>query len=177
MKSTAAVLVLNSLFLGHVFIGCDNARQNQPVTQPTTIQAKDIEVRKTIEEIGQLLSKAVIAKDYETQLKYFSENAVIEPPFGPAVKGKKEIQRGVDQNSTDSVTFHSYNTTIEDLWVCGDKVYDKGKWGMSRTSHGSTTPIAFYGSYFVIWKIQQDGSYLIDYIIYNLDFNPYEGRR
>jgi ketosteroid isomerase-like protein len=175
MKPNVTAPLLCACLFGQILLGCKDARQRQPAEGSVTAKVKDSEVRKTIEEISTLLSKASIANDYETQLKYFTEDAVIEPPLGPAVKGKMEIRKGFGQNIKDSIIVHSHNTTIEELWVCGDKVYDRGKWGLSRTTRGSAIPAAFYGSYFTIWKIQPDGTCLIDYLIYNLDFNPFEG--
>lgn len=163
--------------LGYLLLGCENTRQDRTTQESVAAQVKDGEVRKAIEDINTLLSKAVIANEYETQLKYFTEDAVIEPPLGPALKGKMDIRKGFGENVKDSIIVRSHDTTIEELWVCGDKVYETGKWGMSRTSRGSAMPAAFYGSYFTIWKIQNDGSYLIEYLIYNLDFNPFEGHK
>jgi hypothetical protein len=132
MKSDILLLKVSWFFLTQIFIGCDNAKQDQPAKQFVDISARNIEVKKKIEEINQSLSKAVIANDYETQLKYFSEDAVIEPPPGPTVKGKSEIRKGFEKNRLENVTFHSHSATTQDLWVCGDRVHEKGKWGWLR---------------------------------------------
>jgi len=115
--------------------------------------------------------------DYDTQLKYFSENAIIVPPLGPVLQGRSDIGEGFEKNAKDNVVVHSFNATIEDFWVCGDRVYERGKWAMAQSSKKSKTPIAFYGSYFQIWRIQQDSSLVIDYNIFTLGFNPFEGHR
>jgi hypothetical protein len=73
-----------------------------------------------------------------------------------------------------NVVVHSFNGEIEDLWVCGDRVYERGKWAMSQSTSFHKKPKAYYGSYFEIWKVQKDSTLLIDYMIYTLGFNPFE---
>jgi hypothetical protein len=94
MKANLVILLLSSFFLGQMLGGCDRSRHNEPGTQYVTISAKDNDVRKAIERTSDLMSKAVIEDDFDTQLKYFTEEAIINPPLGPEVRGKAEIRKG-----------------------------------------------------------------------------------
>jgi ketosteroid isomerase-like protein len=175
MKTDLVILLLSSFILGQMLGGCDRSRHDEPAAQSLTADAKDHDVRKAIESISDLLSKAALENDFETQLKYFTEDAIINPPLGPEAKGKAEIRKGFGKSREVGYAVHSHNTTTRDLWVCGDRVYERGKWGMSQSVAGSRIPKAYHGSYFTIWTVQKDGSYLINYIIFTLDYNPYEG--
>jgi len=176
MKSNSVILLLSSFVLGQMLGGCDKPKHDELATQSVTVNAKDDDVRKTIERISDLLSKAALENDFETQLKYFTEDAIINPPLGPEVRGKAEIRKGFEKSREVGYTVHSHNTTARDLWVCGNRVYERGKWGMSQSVAGSRIPKAYHGSYFAIWIPQKDNSYLIDYMIFTLDYNPYEGQ-
>ena len=176
MKSQPVIVLLSSIILGQTLGGCDKPVLDQAAPPSATVQTKDDEVRKRIERISDLLSKAALENDFETQLKYFTEDAIINPPLGPEVRGKAEIRKGFEKSREVGYAVHSHNTTTRDLWVCGDRVYERGKWGMSQSVAGSKIPKAYHGSYFTIWIAQGDSSYLIDYIIFTLDYNPYEGQ-
>jgi ketosteroid isomerase-like protein len=174
MKLKAKSFLTCSLFLFILLAGCENTKRNRSNVKPVKLTGKDAEVQKKLEKISEVLNKAVIENDYETQLKFFTDDAVIIPPLGPVVKGKSEIEDGFEKNEKEHVVVRSFNAEIEDLWICGDKVCERGKWALSQTTRRSKVPKAYNGSYFMIWKAQQDSSLLIDYNIFTLDFNPYE---
>lgn len=173
MKLFAKIFLLCS-FLSILFISCNNKQDNQTADKINNVPFNDLEIKSKIDKITQALNKAVLENDYETQLKYFTEEAIIAPPIGSVIRGKNAIKDGFDKNVKENVVLHSFNATIEDLWVCGDRVYERGKWAMAQSSNLYKKPKAYYGSYFEIWKVQKDGSLLIDYIIYTLGFNPFE---
>lgn len=168
------ILVLFSFLISILFISCDNKQDNQTTDKSNNLKINDSDIKSKIEKITQILNKAVLSGDYETQLKYFTEDAIIAPPIGPVIKGKNAIRDGFDRNAKENVVLHSFNATIEDLWVCGDRVYERGTWAMAQSSNLSKKPKAYYGSYFEIWKVQSDSSLLIDYMIFTLGFNPFE---
>ena len=92
MKSQPVIVLLSSIILGQTLGGCDKPVLDQAAPPSATVQTKDDEVRKRIERISDLLSKAALENDFETQLKYFTEDAIINPPLGPEVRGKAEIE-------------------------------------------------------------------------------------
>jgi|GEM_PF-1676434 len=174
MKSKLKIVLLCSFFLSITLASCNDTKSIKPAKNNVVVIGDDEEIKNKIEKITQIINKAVLENDYDTQLKYFTEDAIIVPPLGPAVKGKKEIKNGFDKNVMDKVVLHSFNAAIEDFWVCGNRVYERGKWAMAQSSKLSNKPKAYYGSYFEIWEVQKDSSVLIDYMIYTLGFNPFE---
>jgi ketosteroid isomerase-like protein len=175
MKTSLVILWVASFILCQTLAGCQKPTNDKAVPPSANVQTRDDDVRKKIERISDLLSKAALENDFDAQLKYFTEDAIINPVLGPEVRGKAEIRKGFEKSRKAGYAVHSHNTTTRDIWVCGDRVYERGKWGMSHSLAESRIPKAYHGSYFTIWIAQTDGSYLIDYIIFTLDFNPYEG--
>jgi len=131
-------------------------------------------VQHKLEEIGQILNKATLEGDYETLLKYHTDDAIIKADLRPVIKGKSTLREEYEKNKKVGAKIHSFSTTTEAMWICGDEVYERGTFGQTASYKDSSKPIAIYGSYFQIWLKQPDGSYKIKYIIWNLDFNPYE---
>lgn len=174
MKLFAKIFLLCSFLISILFISCNNKQDSQAFNKIKNVPISDLEIKDKIEKITEILNKAILNNDYETQLKYFTESAIIAPPIGPVAEGKGAIKEGYEKNKKMNLVVHSFNGTIEDLWVCGDRVYERGKWAMSQSSNLHKKPKAYHGSYFEIWKVQKDSSLLIDYMIYTLSFNPFE---
>jgi ketosteroid isomerase-like protein len=174
MKSFTKTLILILPVLTIALVNCESTKNARPINKTINVSGNELEIKKKIEKITQSINKAVLENDYDTQLKYFTENAIIVPPLGPVANGKNAIKDGFERNIKENVVVHSFNATIEDLWVSDNRVYERGKWAMAQSTSRSKIPKAYYGSYFEIWKTQQDSSLLIDYMIYTLGFNPFE---
>jgi len=132
------------------------------------------DVRAKLTEINRKIENAVLQGDYDTQLSCFANDVIIDHPLEPPVSGKDALRAQFDRNRNEGLKYHSFSGTVEDLWVCGDRVYERGTWGMSFTSNRVKQPIAGYGSYFQIWSKHGKDSYRIQYLIFTLDFNPYD---
>jgi hypothetical protein len=63
----------------------------------------------------------------------------------------------------------SANFTTVDLWMCGDLIYEVGKYGMSTIIPGLSHPYADHGKYLSIWEKQDDGSLKVKMLIWNTD--------
>jgi hypothetical protein len=72
------------------------------------------------------------------------------------------------------VKYQSMAGNIEDMWMSGDRVYERGTWAMSSISKDRKQPVAAYGSYFQIWHKGPSGQFKVEYLIFTLNFNPYE---
>jgi ketosteroid isomerase-like protein len=177
-NSTLAGFLLFSLAL--LTVSCEEIAWKRPKEQPEgskpgqplVITDSIGEVRKQIEEINQLLEIAILQGDYETQLSYFTDDVMIDPPVQPVVTGRKAIRDGYEINKKDSVVYNAFDATTEDLWVCNDKVYERGSWGMAIRSKRSPIPEAYSGSYFQIWQLEPDSVFRISFMIYSLDSYP-----
>jgi len=139
---------------------------------PVNAQDSLKEVKNKLEAINEARVQAALDGDYEALLKFLTDDVIIDPPFEPIIKGKKALRKRDEISRKIGLKYHSVSGTIEDMWIVGDKIYERGVWGMSITTNDLKQPIASYGSYFQIWRKQGD-SYLIEYVISNLDYDPY----
>ena len=105
-------------------------------------------------------------------LPYYAEDIIVSPGLNPTAKGKTAIKESYEKNRKDGVKYHSFSGTTEEIWECGDRVYERGTFGMSFSYKDHPKPIGYYGSYFTIWQREEDGSLKIKYVIWNLGFNP-----
>jgi ketosteroid isomerase-like protein len=144
-----------------VFFSCSNT------------SGQDDEITKMITSIGDTINKAVLAGDFETFLSYCTDDVIMDPIFQPSIKGKKAYREELKKMKDMGVKYQSMSGTLEDVWKCGEMIYERGTFGMSMISKESPQPKAYFGAYFQIWKKQADGSYKLSYMISNLDFNPF----
>jgi len=156
IKTTAVLLLIAA---------CASKENAQP-------QKQLIKEQQQIEAINQIMNKAILENNIPTQLDYFADDIIIDPPLDVPLIGKSAVLKRIEKDKADSIRFHSFNIVIEDMWVAHDRIYDRGKWGMSVTSRQSKLPLAFNGNYFQIWRKQSDRSLKIEFLIYTLDFNP-----
>jgi ketosteroid isomerase-like protein len=140
------------------------------------LQAQNLskEVDSALNEIDAKMVKATLAGEYLSLMDYYTEDVVMMPDFRPAIRGKKELLAQYQEDIKLGVKYHSFNATVEKKWQCGSEIFERGTFGMAISSKNSQKPMAFYGSYFQIWQKQPDGSFKITFIIWNLDFNPFE---
>ncbi len=75
-----------------------------------------------IKEINRIIEKAVRESDYETILKYHTEDVIIKFDFIEAIKGRVALREQYRQNKQLGFKIHAYDGVIEALWICGDKV-------------------------------------------------------
>ena len=162
MKPIHVIPTLTLLFLCLVLSSSGSAQDNLK------------EIRQKLEGINRTMERAELENDYSTQLKYFTDDIMIDHPLEPPLRGKESLKARYERNQKEGVKYHSVSSTMEDLWVSGDRVYERGTWGMSVSSKRVKQPIGAFGSYFQIWRKQADNAYRIEYLIFTLDFNPYE---
>ena len=126
-------------------------------------------IKKELADIDTEVRTALLKGDYDTQLKYYANNAIILPPFYPMVKGKSELKQLVEEDKRQGTVFHAFDGTATDLWTCGKKVYEKGTFSVSLSNKHDNKPKVLNASYFTIWERQDNGELLIVYYMWNLD--------
>lgn len=152
-----------------VFISCDYSEENKSKSKKSN---KSLNIEDALKETNQQIEKAVYANDYETLLKYYADDVVCASDFQPAIKGKNAVKENFMKQKKEGTKFHSFHADVEKMWEDENNIYEYGTYGLSVSSKATTHPYAFTGSYFMIWEKQKDKSYLIKYLISNLDFNP-----
>jgi ketosteroid isomerase-like protein len=153
-----------------IFLSCENqSQQSASVTGNATIDSsyaqKIIETSAKIEEL-------MLASDYDALLKYFTKDVLILPPLSSEIRGIDALKQNYDKHKRQGVKVRSFGGKVEKMWMEGNIVYEYGIYGSSGTIEGHAKPIAQTGNYFMMWEKQDDGSFLIKYIIENLDYNP-----
>lgn len=164
----AAVILAAIVFL---FFSCENKDLNLSAEKKETA-APSRSLKAEIDSINGILDKAMLSGNFEAMLPYYTDDIIVSPGLNPTVKGKAAVKEGYEKNRKEGVKYHSFSGTIEDIWESGDKIYERGTYGMSCSYKDHPKPIAYYGSYFTIWQKEQDGSLKIKYVIWNLGFNP-----
>lgn len=138
------------------------------------LKAQDLsdETRKEIDKLNQRMVELTLDGKYLSLVDFYADDAIVEPDFMPKIVGKDAIKKIYAEELKSKVKYHSFNGTIDEIWQCGNMIYERGTFGMSFSEEKNPKPRAFYGAYFQIWIIKDDGSYKIKYSIWNLDFNP-----
>ncbi|HAB51507.1 MAG: hypothetical protein A2315_12040 [Ignavibacteria bacterium RIFOXYB2_FULL_35_12] len=164
----AAIFLFATVFL---FISCENQNTTKEVKQKEEVKP-DISLREKVDSINNILDRAMLRGDYEAMLQYYTDDIIISPGLNPTVKGKAAVKESYEKNRKMEVQYHSFDGTAEDIWESGDKVYERGTFGVSLSYKDHPKPLAYYGSYFTIWQKASADSLKIKYVIWNLGFNP-----
>jgi ketosteroid isomerase-like protein len=152
-------------------------------TRPEEKPKEDIQAAKTetdrpsdfkarLEAANRELEKAALNGEYETILRYYTDDVVLAPEFHQLVRGKAAVRELYQKMRELGVRYHSFNASAEEISVCGREVIEYGTFGLSVSSREKKRPAAYTGSYCTIWEQQEDESYLMKYVISNLNFNP-----
>jgi ketosteroid isomerase-like protein len=161
--------LIGSAILAAIILAGRGAVMAEPPDDLAQLQAE-------LEAIGAKLQAAILAGDIETQLEYFTEEMVFCPDLHPPIRGREALRQAMLQDQRDGVKVLSYNATNSEIRPCGDHVFQRGHFAQSSRRPDHPQPIAISGSYATIWSRQPDGKLQIEYVIWNLDFNPWEGR-
>ena len=172
MKNITKILLL--ILSLYSFISCNNPKDESTVSpqQEKEVALQDGDFKSTLQGIRSVLDKAILDRDYETLLKYHTDDVILMPNFRPAIKGKEELRAQYKKDKKSEVKFHAFNGKPEKMWESGDEVYEYGTYGLAVSSKDTEHPYAFYGSYFMIWEKQPDNTYLVKYLITNFDHKP-----
>ena len=154
------------------FISCKSEDQgNVPVPVSVEVQSDSAsfeEIKKLNKEIHDLFLKW----DYDEILKYFSDDALLLPPMLPEIRGKAALREHYKKQDKILDRVSASGGTIEKMWSSENLVYEYGTYGFTAKLKDHNKPFGQTGHYFMIWEKQKDGSFLIKYIIENLDYNP-----
>ncbi len=172
MKHIIPILLLMIFSLS---LSCNNPKdestKNQQHEEMVDLQADDL--KATLMQINSVMDKAILDGDYETILNYYTDDVTLMPVFNPPIRGKDALRKEYEKDKKAGVKYHAFNAKQEKMWICGNEVFEYGEFGLAVSSEETEHPYAYYGSYFTIWEKQADNSYLMQYLITNLDHPPY----
>jgi ketosteroid isomerase-like protein len=129
------------------------------VLQPSEAQTLDglseTDVRK-IDEATQTAVKAALAKDFATWSALFLDDAVVNPPNEPAVKGRAAIRAWLEK-FPPITEFKLNNEKVEGR---EDLAYVLGTYTMTIVPPGAPGPVKDSGKFVTVLRRQPDGRWL-----------------
>ena len=169
MKNIPALLI--TIIIAVSLFSCDTTKKRTSESLKKELQNKSLEEK--FQHIGERIKEAMYAGDYDALLEFYTDDVVIMSDFQPAIKGKNALRIRYREQEQDEIKIHAFDGTPDKIWSCENQIYEYGTFGYAASSRESRKPHAYYGSYFMIWEVQQDSSFLIKLMITNLDFNPF----
>ena len=118
-----------------------------------------------IEEGTQDFTKAVLAKDWASLAQLYTDDAILNPPNTPRVKGRTEIQ-GWFEKFPPVTDFNLSSVQVDGR---DNLAYVLGTYTMTIVPPGAPGPIRDSGKYIEIRRRQPDGKWLISVDIFNSD--------
>lgn len=133
--------------------------------------AKDLPLSKAdvakINEVTQTFVKAALAKDWATLAALYREDAVLNPPNAPAVRGRAAIRAWMEK-LPPLTEFRATNETIEG---CDGIAYVMGTYTMTMAPPGAE-PVKDSGKFLEIRRRQPDGRWLYAVDMFSSDLPP-----
>jgi uncharacterized protein (TIGR02246 family) len=111
---------------------------------------------KKIDDITQTAMKAALAKDFATWAALFLEDAVVNPPNEPAVKGREAIRAWLEK-FPPMTEFKLNNVYVEGR---EDLAYVLGTYTMTIIPPGAPGPVKDSGKFVTVVRRQPDGRWL-----------------
>ncbi|HTR48509.1 MAG TPA: SgcJ/EcaC family oxidoreductase [Verrucomicrobiae bacterium] len=132
-------------------VGCSQQQAPAPVD---TRKAAEDAINATSEEFA----KAVEAKDLDKIVSYYTDDAVLFVPSGPAAAGKDQLRKAWQGFISGPASKIDVSGTVIDVAASGDLAFERGNFTATMTdAKGKTTVQA--GKLVDVWKKQADGSW------------------
>jgi ketosteroid isomerase-like protein len=116
-------------------------------------------------ELTEAFSKAVVAKDYAAVAAIYAEDAVLNPPNEPAVKGRAAIRAWMEK--LPPVT--EFKAQFVQLEGRDDMAYVLATYTMTLAPPGAPAPVKDSGKYVEIRRRQPGGRWIVTVDIFNSD--------
>jgi len=153
---TLPSIVLLLIFITALISGC------QPAPIPGLSAADQQAIRQTTDQAIKIANSSADWTAY-TKL-YYTQDAVVNPPNAPAIKGHDAIISFL--KSFPAIT--DFKVDLVDVNGAGDIAYVYGTYSMVVTAPGGK-PESDKGKYLEVWKRQPDGSWKVAIDTFNSD--------
>lgn len=131
------------------------------------------DIKAKIAAINAMASKAMIAGDVDTMLKYYTDDVIHMPNYEPMLRGKEAYAKKQREVFAAGLKVHSTKSNILEVWVEGDMVVEVGTYEITLTLPGASTEVSDNGKYVYVWEKQPDGSLKIKVETWCTDQNPW----
>jgi uncharacterized protein (TIGR02246 family) len=156
-----SIILFAASFL--LFASCNPASDSQSTSEGSTKVDMD-QVKAEIQDLETAWATAQNAKDVNTLIAMYADDAISMPEGAPMLKGKAAIQARMEKEFAKDKEGHT--NSFEVLEVFGDENFVT-EIGTSTTKDAEGNVVST-GKYMVIWK-KMDGKYLCYREIYNGD--------
>jgi uncharacterized protein (TIGR02246 family) len=133
----------------------------------TGISLSEADLKK-IDDATQTAMNAALARDFATWAALFLEDAVINPPNEPAVKGQAAIRAWLEK-FPPMTEFKLNNEKVEGR---DDLAYLLGTYTMTITPPGAPGPVKDSGKFVTVLRRQPDGRWLCAVDMFSSDLPP-----
>lgn len=134
-----------------IALGCGQA-DSAPLSQAD---------RDALRQADEELQQAVVRGDWDTVASHYAEDAYLDPPGAPPVRGRNDIRNYFVSTLASIAEFDLEPRSIDGE---GDLAYVRGRWSLSARmpdADGDTVTVGDRGSYVVVRRRQDDGRWLI----------------
>ena|SRR2546428_8893178 len=118
-----------------------------------------------IRTVSDRFSQLLVAQEFDSLVRLYTENAVFMPPHQPAVHGRTALRSWMASFPRVS----RMSLTINEIDGRADLAYVRGSYAMTLHPENAPGPIDDLGKYIEIRKRQADGSWLLAADIFNSD--------
>jgi ketosteroid isomerase-like protein len=129
-----------------------------PVPRPTA-SASPKATAETLKQLEAEFMKAAAERGSRGYMSYYADDSVEVPNGAPLIRGKAEIAKGMgflDDKNNQLL----WTPVGADISASGDLGYTYGNFEF-RAKDKDGKPVAQYGKYTSIWKLQRDGSWKV----------------
>jgi uncharacterized protein (TIGR02246 family) len=123
---------------------------------------------KKIDDITQTAMTAALAKDFAAWAALFLDDAVVNPPNEPAVKGKAAIRTWLEK-FPPITEFKLNNEKVDGR---EDFAYVLGTYTMTMMPPGAPGPVKDSGKFVTVVRRQRDGRWLCAVDMFSSDLPP-----
>ena len=154
-RHRSSLLMTAAIFVSCFAVSCAQ-RPAEPVAPSDTRAADEAAIRAADADWG----KAAAAKDLEKCMSYYADDAILISPGAPAVVGKDNIRKFIQQLLAVPNMQLSITVASVDVARSGDLALDRGS--VQATVTGKNGKPATQASvYALTWKKSADGSWKI----------------
>ena len=129
-------------------------------------------MKQKIQSLNNKLAQAMIEKDENLILSYYTEDAVSLPNYNPMLNGIDAIKKYQHEGEAMGNEIKSMNFVTQSVEEQGDALIEVGSYDITMFVKNMDREIRDQGKYLTIWKKQADGTYKMAYEVWNSDENP-----
>jgi len=139
--------------------------------EPVDSQTKEL-LLTHMEGVSDMAMQAFNAGDIDTTLSYYTDDAISLPDQHEAAIGKGALHKLFMTEAEKQVKLRSIKVKEQQVWICGEMIYEAGKYTISFTAPGTRFLFTDYRKSLTVYERQPDGSLKIKLDSWNPDVIP-----